>query len=494
MDSVLNNLPILQVLIPFLAAPMCVVIGRSDFAWLLALFSSGAALIISILLLNRVSDGEVISYHIGGWAPPLGIEYVVDTANAFLLVLVSAVSFFVLLYSLKQLKHELDEDKHTLFYTCFLLCLTGLLGVLITGDIFNVFVFLEISALSTYVLVAQGASRDRRALTGAFNYLIMGTVGATFFVIGVGFLYMETGSLNMNDISQRLINGEPNKTIKAAYAFIVIGMGLKLAMFPLHLWLPNAYTYAPSVVTSFLAATATKVSLYVLIRFTFSVFDPESNFIVEIFKFLILPLAFVAMFWMSLVAIFQNDIKKMLAYSSVAQIGYMLLGLGLLSSTGLQATLVNVFNHGITKATLFLALGVFFIKYKSSFFDNLSGAGKTMPITSAAFVVGGLSLVGFPGTAGFVSKWLLVEAALDNGTYGIAFLVILSSLFSVVYVWNVIENLYFGKQKITVAKEEVSYVILVPVWCLALACIFFGLNTELTLYFSEIAADSLLKK
>ena len=192
---------------------------------------------------------------------------------------------------------------------------------MITGDAFNVFVFLEISSLSTYVLIAQGSHRDKRALTAAYNYLIMGTIGATFFVIGIGFLYMATGTLNMADLADRIAVQSDSRTIRAAFAFIVVGVGLKVAIYPLHLWLPNAYTFAPSAITAFLAATATKVAIYVLLRFMFSVFQPEFIAQVPTLEVIILPFALLAMFGASLTAIFQRDLKRMLAYSSIAQIG-----------------------------------------------------------------------------------------------------------------------------------------------------------------------------
>ena len=493
MEQILFHFPILQVAIPLILAPVCVVVGRSTLAWLIAFFASVSTLIIALTLLRNVSDGSFISYHLGGWPPPVGIEYVVDSANAFLLVLVSGISTVVLLYARDQIKFEINEETHTLFYTCYLLCLTGLLGVLITGDVFNVFVFLEISSLSTYVLVAQGAKKDKRALKAAFNYLIMGTVGATFFVIGVGFLYMASGSLNMFDISERVLDLENSRTVRAAYAFIVIGMGLKLAMFPMHLWMPGAYTYAPSIVTTFLSATATKVSLYVLIRFTFSVFHLEFDFIQQIFKFLILPLAIIAMFAMSFVAIFQRDVKRMLAYSSVAQIGYMLLGVSLLSEQGLSAAFVNLFNHGITKATLFMSIGVLTLYSGRSFLSNLRGLGKKMPWISVSFLIGGLSLVGIPGTAGFVSKWLLVKASIEAGLPILAGLIILSSLLAIVYVWKVIEQLYFMDPISDPELGKVSFRILIPLWVLSGSCIYWGIETSLVVGTSDVIASNLFE-
>ncbi|MEZ5716268.1 MAG: monovalent cation/H+ antiporter subunit D family protein [Paracoccaceae bacterium] len=366
-------------------------IGSRRLAWPIAYGAATAAFVTSILLLLRVIGGEVISYHIGGWAPPLGIEYRVDAANAFVLFLVSGIATVVLPYARHSVAAEIDTRHTTLFYAMFMLCFTGLLGVVITGDAFNVFVFLEISSLSTYVLIAAGAKRDRRALTASYDYLIMGTIGATFFVIGLGLLYMATGTLNMADIAERIADQTGNRTVRAAFGFIVVGMGLKAAIYPLHLWLPNAYTYAPSAVTAFLAATATKVAIYVLMRFMFSVFQPMYLFEVKTLEFIIIPLAILAMFAASVIAIFQNDLKRLLAYSSLAQIGYMLLGIGFLSQTGLTASVLHLFNHGITKAALFMGVGAIVLRHGSSFLDNIAGVGRLMPWTSAAMVIAGLS-------------------------------------------------------------------------------------------------------
>ena len=488
----LKHLPILQVMVPLCAAPLIVFVGRRRAAWAIAFMASITAACIAALLLFRVIDGSVVSYHIGGWAPPLGIEYRIDAANAFVLLIVSAISSVVLIFARESVASEISPRHHALFYSCYLLCLTGLLGVAATGDAFNVFVFLEISSLSTYALVAMGASRDKRALTAAYDYLIMGTIGATFFVIGIGFLYMATGTLNMADLADRISDQGDNRTIRAAFAFIVVGMGLKVAIYPLHLWLPNAYTYAPSAVTSFLAATSTKVAVYVLLRFTFSVFNPEFDFQSLTLELIILPFAIIAMFAASFVAIFQNDVKRLLAYSSIAQIGYMLLGISLITVTGLSAAIVHLFNHAITKGALFMGLGAMVLYTGGTFFDRLQGMGRFMPWTSAALVVGGLSLIGVPGTAGFVSKWVLVEASLEKGWWPIALLIVASSLLAVIYVWRVVETLYLMEAPKDVRAEDPPFSMLAPIWMLSLACIYFGFDADLTISAATTAAEGLL--
>jgi len=490
--SLADHLPVLVVLIPFLAGPLLVLLGSRRLNWPIAFLASGAAFVVSFILLTKVIGGGFISYHLGGWAPPLGIEYRIDAANAFVLLLVTGVSTIILPYAWKSVRHEIPARHHTLFYALFLLCLTGLIGVVVTGDAFNVFVFLEISSLATYVLVAQGSYRDKRALSASFDYLIMGTIGATFFVIGLGLLYMATGTLNMADLAERIADQGSNRTIRAAYAFIVVGIGLKVAIYPLHLWLPNAYTYSPSAVSAFLAATATKVAIYVLLRFTFSVFQPAFTFEVNTLRYLILPFAILAMFAASFISIFQKDFKRMLAYSSIAQIGYMLLGISMLTEAGLTAAIVHLFNHGITKALLFMGVGAYVMRSGGSFLRNIEGLGRVMPLTSAAMVIGGLSLIGVPGTAGFVSKWVLVQAALETGWWPVALMVVASSLLAVIYVWRGFEALYLRAPSAEIAGGDAPLSMLVPIWIMALACLYFGLHTDLTIGAAQTAAQGLL--
>lgn len=488
--SLHDQLPVLQTVVPFIAAPVIAFVGSRSLSWYIAFVASAICLVISYLLLIQVLDGSYISYQIGGWAPPLGIEYRIDATNALVLFLISLIGTIALPYAKYSAAAELGDKGYTLFYACWMLCFTGLLGMVITGDAFNIFVFLEISSLSTYVLVAMGMNRDKRALTAAFNYLIMGTVGATFFVIGIGFLYMTTGTLNIGDLAERLADQGDNRTVQAGFAFIVVGMGLKAAMVPVHLWLPNAYTYAPSAVTIFLSATATKASIYVMLRFMFQVFGPAFGYATNLTLIVFISLALLAMFAASFVAIFQRDFKRMLAYSSIAQIGYMLLGIAMLNVHGLAATLVHMFNHGITKAALFMGVGALVLRVGSSFYDDIQGLGRKMPITGAVIVASGLSLIGVPGTAGFISKWVLVEAAFDKGYWPIAILIVLSSLLAVVYVWRVFEVLY-----LTAPTKEASdppLLMLVPMVIMGGACIWFGVFTELPLGTAYTAAEGLL--
>ncbi|MAR19341.1 MAG: cation:proton antiporter [Rhodobacteraceae bacterium] len=492
--SLVEQLPILQILVPFVSAPLIVFIGNRTIAWWITFLASLISLLISINLLLLVNDGSIISYHIGGWAPPIGIEYRVDALNAFVLVLITLISTIVAPYAYKSVGNEIPKEHHTLFYAAYLLCVTGLMGVVITGDVFNVFVFLEISSLASYVLISLGSHRDKRALTSAFNYLIIGTIGATFFVIGIGLLYMVTGTLNMIDMAGLLEGKSSSSTVRSAFAFIIVGVGLKLAIYPLHIWLPKAYTFAPSFITAFLAATATKVAIYILLRFMFTIFRPGFLEELNVLNFVILPLSIAAMIIASMIAIFQKDFKGLLAYSSIAQVGYILLGISIMSESGLTAAIIHLFNHGITKVALFMVAGAYVIKRGGSLLTNLQGAGFTMPWTSAATVVGCLSLIGVPGTAGFISKWILVEAAIENGKWPLAIVIIFSSLLAVVYCGRLIETLYFKNGNDETVVNEAPLTMLISIWIASLACIYFGLSTDITISVSDLAAKMLYLK
>ena len=471
-----NHLPALQVVLPLIAAPICFILYRPFLSWLTALVVSTISTFFSITILLNVLDQGLMVYNFGGWEAPFGISYRVDLVNAFLLTIVTSISSVLLIFAKRSVSEEIDSTQHSIFYTAWLLCLTGLLGISITGDAFNLFVFLEISSLSSYVLIAMGSKRQ--ALTASFQYLIMGTIGATFILIGVGLLYAITGTLDLLDLAQRLQDLSNTKTARTAFAFLTVGIGLKLALFPLHLWLPNAYAYAPSVVSAFLAATATKVAVYVLIRFIFSVFGVD-------FALGTLPLSSglailgsIAIISASIVCIFQDNLKRMLAYSSVAQVGYFVIGISLASSAGLAATLLHIFNHALMKGALFMCLGCIAWQYKTVNLNDLRGLGLKIPWTMGVFFIGSLSLIGVPLTAGFISKWYMIIAALDKGWWPIILVIIIGSLLAVTYIWRVIEALYFRTEPNVKAYREAPLSMLLPAWLLALANIYFGIYTD----------------
>ncbi|HVS13153.1 MAG TPA: monovalent cation/H+ antiporter subunit D family protein [Thermoanaerobaculia bacterium] len=487
----IEHLPALIVVTPLLAAPVALLLRRHDAVRAWSLLVAWATFGGAVAMLREVLDGGVVSYALGGWPPPLGIEYRVGLANAFVLVAVSFVGAVVLAFDSRAGSSRLSQERRYLYYTAYLLCLAGLLGMAITGDAFNIFVFLEISSLSSYALISMGLRR--RALTAAFSYLIMGTIGGTFVLLGIGMLYAMTGTLNLADLAARFPAVAGSRTAVVAFGFFAIGLSIKLAVFPLHQWLPNAYSYAPPKVSAFLAGTATKVSYWVLVRVVFTVFGTAFVFGSLHLERLLVPLSLLGMFGGSLAAIYQDDLRRLLAYSSIAQVGYMTLGVSLHNAEGLTGGLVHLFNHGITKSGLFLAVACLAYRLGSFRIDGLAGAGRRAPLASFAFVVGGLSLIGVPGTAGFVSKWYLVLGALERGWWWLAAMILLSSLLAVAYVWRFVEVAYFRQplQALEQPRFEPA-TMLVPTWALIGAAVVFGLWTDLTVGIVRPAVELLL--
>lgn len=484
-----QHLSLLLVVLPLAAAPVVAILPPGRASWAISMIVTFTCAIIAGVQLWSVVTGGVISYELGGWAPPWGIEYRVDAVNAFFALLVSVIAAVTMPYALLSAEKEISAKQIPLFYSALLLCIAGLLGMTQTGDIFNVFVFLEISSLSSYALISIG--KQRRALTSAYQYLIMGTLGATFYLIGVGLLYSQTGSLNMMDLAALLPGIIDLKTIHTGFAFILIGIALKLALFPLHLWLPNAYTYAPSVITVFLAATATKVAVYVMIRVLFTVF-PDGFVSASPTGDLFVILGVAGIIVASVYAIYQQNVKRLLAYSSVAQIGYIALGIGFASATGLMASMIHLFNHALMKGALFMAVGAIIYRLGACHISDLHGLGRKMPWTFAAIVIAGLSLIGVPGTAGFVSKWYLVSAAIEQQAWIPVVIILAGSLLAVIYIGKIIEALYFKPAtESNATTTEAPLLLLFPTWILVLANIYFGLDTDLTAGIAEHAVRML---
>lgn len=486
----MDQLPALQIVVPLLAAPICILIRHPAVVRVFAIAVTWVVLGIAYILLNKVLSEGTIIYAMGGWAAPTGITYRIDVLNAYMLFIIAALSAVVLPCGMGSAEERVPRDRYYLYYAAFLLCITGQMGVAVTGDAFNLFVFIEITSLASYTLISLGPGK--RSLRAAFSYLIMGSIGGSFILIGIGLMYQMTGTLNIADLSQRLPAVIDTRTIWMAFAFLMVGVSIKLAVFPLHQWLPNAYTYAPSTASAFLAATATKVFYYVLVRIIFTIFGVAFVFESMALHTLLAPLSILAMFIGSIAAVYQHNMKRLLAYSSIAQVGYMTLGLSFANLEGLTGGLVHLFNHALMKGGLFLAVACVTFRIGSSEVKTIAGLGRRMPITMAAFVIGGLSLIGIPGTVGFISKWYLLLGALENDWYLAAALICLSSLIAVVYVWRIVEIAYFHEAEELTEGKEAPLRLLIPTWILIGASVFFGFTTDLTAGVAGQAAQYLL--
>ncbi len=489
-----HQLPALQVVVPMLGAVLTTLFRGSSVAFSITLAVALISAGISALLLGQVLGSGPISYAMGGWEPPLGIEYRVDAVNAFLLLMVSLMMLVVTMAAPNSTRSEIPDNLHGWYYAMLIMCFCGLQGMAISGDAFNIFVFMEISSLATYALIAMGT--DRRALVAAYQYLVIGTIGATFYVLGAGILFTITGTLNLVDMAVRLEPVQETRAALAALAFISVGIGLKLALFPLHLWLPNAYAFAPSIATVFLASTATKVAVYIAIRFVYSVygFDLLQADSLRIDILVITGLAALAMIAPSIVAVFQANVKRMLAYSSVAQIGYIIVGVSLLNEAGLTGGISHLFNHAIIKACLFLAVAAVVFSTGITKIDQMAGLGRTMPWTMAAFCVAGLGLIGVPGTAGFVSKWYLIQGAAAAEQWWLVAAIVVASLVAVFYIGRVVEIAYFrAPEGVAAAPRRPARELVLVTWGLALATLYFGVQTEISAGVPAQAAQILLE-
>lgn len=476
----MNSL-VLPILIPLLAAPLIVLVGGQQRAWLLSLASVGAAF-VATLYSFVLGDGQTM---LGGWQPPVGINLLLDGANRPILLLIMSAGLISLLMASPAQLHWMKPPRLALFYALYCLCLCGLAGITATADAFNVFVFLEISSLSTYALVASG--QDRRALRAAFQYLVLGTLGGSFVLLGVGLLYMATGSLNMADIAARLEGSPLPGAIMVGAAFLLLGFALKSALFPLHQWLPGVYRQSPDAVATMLAASGTKVSVYALTRFGFGVLGVSWLAAHHVDKILLI-LASGAMIFGSLAAIQQSRLKALLAWSSIAQIGYIVMAISLLDGDGLKAAWLFMLVHALVKGSLFIgAAGL-----SDDRFEALAGLGARDPLRAACLTLSALALLGVPLTAGFVGKWVLIQAVWQAGVVFGVVIIALSSLLAVVYVARIVLPLWQNVEAPQQAPGDRAWNLRLPLCLSSAACVLFGLWPAPLLSLAEQAAGALL--
>jgi multicomponent Na+:H+ antiporter subunit D len=324
-------------------------------------------------------------------------------------------------------------------------------------------------------------------------------MGATFFLIGVGMLYAASGSLNMADILERFSNYQDLQLVTTSLAFILVGVALKAAIFPLHSWLPSSYSQAPSVVSIFLAATATKVAIYVLIRCLFNVY-PLEYWTAIVLPNLMVGIGCVGILYGSFRAFGQLDMKRLLAYSSVAQIGYMVVGIGLINQTAMTSSILHLFNHALMKAALFMVAGILLYRANTTYLKDLRGLGKDMPWTLVAMTIAGLSLIGMPGTVGFISKWYLIAGALEAGQWYVVVVVLVSSILAILYVWKMVEALYYSRSdkvhvhNVDAGSDAIGHSpvsMSVALWIAVAACVYFGIDTDFYRQAAETAVDAL---
>jgi multicomponent Na+:H+ antiporter subunit D len=449
----------------------------------IAVFSLGAALASSIAMLSRVMAEGLLVYRLGGWDPPWGIAINIDYLNGLVLPVVAAVAFVNLFGSHAMVRRDF-ADRLGPFYTLYVLFVTGLLGIVATGDAFNLYVLLEIASLTGYALLGMG---HERAPLASLNYLFMGTIGASFYLLGVGYLYLITGTLNMADIAARLPDLFASRVVLFAFGICMMGLFLKMALFPFHAWLPNAYSFSPNAAASLIAPLTTKVMIYVMVRVALYVFTPSFSFqALDIHRGFVW-LAVAAIVMGSLFALAQRSLKRMLTYILIAEVGYMVGGFWLGNRAGVTGAILHIFNDALMTLCVFLAAGSLAYRLKGDAFEDLQGVFRKMPFTMVAMVAAALAIIGVPPTCGFFSKWYLIQGGLAAGQYGFVTALLFSSLVNVVLFFRIFEIGYYepfadsphdhGHGPAAVTMAEAPLGILVPLMIAAAGLILAGLYT-----------------
>jgi len=476
-----QQLPALIIVVPLLSAFFITVAGwlNNRLCFPIAVISLSISLYSAVVLLSMIiSTNNVIVYRLGGWPSPWGIVYNIDHLNGLVLIVVSAVALLNLIATKKNVEEDFP-DKIGPFYSLYVLFVTGLLGILITGDAFNLYVLLEIASLTGYALIGMG--KDRAPLA-SLNYVFMGTIGASFYLLGIGYLYLVTGSLNMKDLAAILPGIYHSKVVLFAFIICMTGLFIKMALFPLHAWLPNAYTYANSAASSLIAPLTTKVMIYVMIRIALFVFTPQFSFATLKISGAFVWLAAIAIIMGSCFALSKRSLKKMLTYIIVAEIGYMVGGFWLGNRLAITGAILHIINDALMTLCVFLAAGTILYQVKNDDFANLKGLFRKMPFSMAAFVIGALSIIGVPPTCGFFSKWYLISGAIAAGHYGFVVALLFNSLVNVVLFFRIIEIGYFepftdhhGKDDTQIMEAPLS--MLVPLMVVAAGLIVLGIYT-----------------
>lgn len=436
----IENVPALLIVAPILAATLPLLVGLryGRVGWAVAALTTTLLFAMALwLALVVFTTGEAVIHQLGGFPRPVGIELVADRISVPIVVLVTAVSAGVLAYTRR------GGPRGNSFYSAYLLLVGGLAGLSLTGDVFNMFVFLEIVGLTTYALIAKGASGE--SAIAALKYLIIGTVGASMYLIGVGFLFIATGTLNMIDLATAIPQqaGYGNPLILTGFAFVFVGFAIKIALFPLHTWQPDAYQRAPDGATPLIAALVSTVSAYALFRLIYTVFTVEFLVANPYATEVVVTFGSISVLAGSALAVMQTEVKRMLAYSSVSQFGLVVLAYGLMNDTALVGALVHLIGHAIMKGGLFLAVGTIAAGVGARTVEEYAGLAKRMPFAAGSLAVLGLALVGVPPSIGFLGKWFIAVGAVEAGAWPVAVVIFLSTVLTLGYIARLLEKMYF---------------------------------------------------
>ncbi|MBS4031056.1 MAG: monovalent cation/H+ antiporter subunit D family protein [Clostridiales bacterium] len=492
--SIVNHFPVLAVVVLLLFAYLMPLLMRWRKEWCVpaTLGAIGFSLIASLYMMWQVMTTGPFMYQMGSWAPPWGIEFSIDYLAVFATMTITIVGLIVIYYGTQDLLHELKEQVMGWYYTLYLLLMASMIGMVLTNDLFNMFVFVEICAIASCGIISIKESRE--CIEAAFKYLVLSAVGSGCLLLAIAMIYMVTGHLNFTYVAQALpqVMDLYPLNILVSLALFLVGLGVKAALFPLHVWLPDAHSSAPSPSSAVLSGLVIKVYAIAMIKLLYKVYPPELLGMAPIMN-MILWMATLAIIIGSMFAIVQDDIKKMLAYSSIAQIGYVFLGVGLMSESALQGGILHIFNHAIMKSMLFLSAGAIIYATGTRKLSDLKGIGITLPVPTIAFSLGAFAMVGIPITNGFISKWYLALGSLDVGRPFFAAVILVSSLLNGIYYLPIVVNAFFGEPEGAVAEPRpLPRQMVVSLILLGSGVILFGVFPSLILGVVSKAAQSLL--
>ncbi len=468
-------------------------IGAQKIRDYFALLISFITVSLMALMARAVIFGDqILTYQLVGRVPPWGINLAVDGLSLLAGMIAAGVTFLVVIYSIGFMDRESGLGR---YYVLLLILSAGMIGVSFTGDMFNLYVFFEIMSISSYALVAF--YRSNKSVEGAFKYVVIGTLGTVAILLGISMVYGLTGTLNIADLSVRLsaigANGFP-PVMMLALGLFVTGFGIKIGMIPLHAWLPDAYQAAPSSISSILAGGTAVVGVYALLRITYMLFGAYQMSTIFIF------LGFISMIVGAFMALVQSDLKRLLAYSGISQMGYILLGVGIGglgvagSAMGTQGGLFHMLNNAIYKSLLFLCAGAIVYKVGTSNMEKLGGLGQKMPITTFTFIIGALAIAGVPFFNGFASKLMIYRAGYEVSPIYTVIAVTISAL-TLAYFLKAIASVFLGQPTEHVKEvDEVSKSMLVPMVVLAALCIIVGILPQLGLGVVEPAQEALISR
>ena len=472
----IRHLPVLIILCPLVTAQLCILLSllHVKVGRVVSALACASSLVMSVMLLQQVLYKGPIHYCFGAYKMPIGIEFYIDTVSALILILISLIGFLTFLNT----RYFTTTDDKLLIggsNTMILLLMTGMLGMTATGDVFNLYVFLEITSLSAYCLIALGGSRG---VVSAFRYMLVGTIAATFYLLGVGILYANTGTLNMADMAKILDKGGYDNAMLLAMVFLIAAFGIKMALFPFHGWQPSAYTHAEAGARPLISGVMGKIPAIAMFRYLYCIFGTDFIYF-RYFLYVIGVFSVCGMIYGSVRAMAQTDARKVFAYSSVAQIGYISLGFAIGTPIALAGAFMHMIGHAFMKSGLFFATGAVRWKYGTTQLDNFGRIYKKMPLTCGLFTVAALSMIGIPPTVGFFSKWYLAVGAASTQHYVYLGVLVLSSLLNAVYFFKLIEKIFINPSKDLpevheVNKGELPIGMIIPVVVCFLAIILLG--------------------